>query len=79
MGICVGCTMYKEQYPRPHARGWAPFGQHQESQPLRRSNTESLRMLSKSETITLHMFKKLELPEVAIHGADQKECCLWRR
>ena len=58
--------------------GRAPFGQHQESQPLRRSNTESLRMLSKSETITLHMFKKLELPEVAIHGADQKECCLWR-
>ena len=82
-------------------RGHAPFGQHQESRPLARSNdipvlngfvntidwdqnqsdlsdlTLSMRRVTGSPWIA--DFRCWTWPEVAILGADQKECGLWGR
>ena len=49
-------------------RGHTPFGQHQESRPLERLNTTSLRFT-----------ENWLFPEVVILGADQKEHSLWER
>ena len=82
-------------------RGRAPFGQHQESRPLAKSNNGSPRftdfpsLCACSESILTNLIGSgLNLlclqshsnteccwtwPEVAILGADQKECGLWGR
>ena len=73
-------------------RGRAPFGQHQESRPLARSNTGSPRFTdfrrhsahgSGLNLLCLQSHSKPECrwtwPEVVILSADQKERGLWGR
>ena len=73
-------------------RGRAPFGQHQESRPLARSNTGSPRftdypsLCACSESGLTNLIGsgsktkcRWRRPEVAILGADQKERGLWGR